>query len=105
MFLGREGVSGLILDIEDNVIHRQKLPAETKKGAGVLVQLQKMAESLISESRIDPEEILGAGVAAGGLVDIKQGRVILASAYAKAGSETWLDVRGFLEEALSIPVF
>lgn len=104
MFLGRDGISGIVLDIENQVLFSKKLAADSKKGTAVLAQLEKLALMLISGAHLDTSQILGVGVSVPGLVDTEQGKAFLASTYGKTGPDQWLDVKSFLEEALDLPV-
>ncbi len=90
-----------VTNLEAQIIHSRvyeydiQLPAQA-----VLEQIRAGIETVIQESAVDRERILGVGIGASGLVDFARGVNLLAP------NLDWRDVpmRSFFEEALKLPV-
>jgi len=90
-----------MLDLAGNIKNRSEFATRAENGPSVVFEtFAQQTESLIRESGIEKEKIIGVGIAFEGLVDADQGRLIYSASFG------WrdVDVRGAAEAILGIPV-
>lgn len=101
MSLGRVHISAVLTDLDANLIAEQRIPTDAQKGfRSVVRRSANLVRKLMSNSDVEPDCVLGVGVAVGGLVDAERNRVIYS---ATLGWENE-DLGGALEEILERPV-
>lgn len=99
--LGTTQIHGILSNLHAAIISEIRIPTEVHSGAeGVLERVQIVINRLIEDSSVDPQKILGIGMAVAGLIDNERDIV----AYSPDFDWHNVDVKGFLKQSLSIPI-
>lgn len=71
--IGRTNISAAIADLDAKIINETKKPTGAEEGyERVIARVAKMIEELIAQSVVDRNNIMGVGLAVGGLIDKKR---------------------------------
>jgi len=71
--IGRTNISAAIADLDAKIIHETKQPTGAEEGyEGVIARVARMIEELVVLSEVNRNNIMGVGLAVGGLIDNKR---------------------------------
>lgn len=91
--IGRIHISGVLTNLNAEVIADDRIPTDAVKGFSSVVNCSaNLIRNLITKSGIRDENMLGVGIAIGGLIDVRRSRIVYSSTFG------WEDVA--LAEAL-----
>ena len=92
--IGRVHIAGVLTNLNAEVIAEDRIPTDASQGFQSVVQCSaNLVRNLIERARIREENMLGVGIAIGGLIDARRNRIVYSSTFG------WEDVN--LSEGLN----
>jgi len=99
--IGRTNISAALADLDAKIIQEDERPTDADEGYGrVIARVAALIEDLIAKSGVERRDIMGVGLAVGGLMDKKRGVIQFSPDF------QWRDVdpATALKDAVGLPV-